>query len=282
MTKDIYPCLWFDGQAHNAAEYYCSVFSEAAITSDSAMATEFEVSRQKFLCINGGPDNIPNPSVSFFVVCETGHEVDVLWEKLMETGIERMPLAKYDWSEKYGWLQDRYHVNWQISVGKMDDVGQKITPTLLFTGDLNGKAEEAIQFYTSVFENSSVMGILRYAAGQNETEGNIAHAQFKLGNSVFMAMDSSLPHQFNFNEAISFVVECSSQSEIDYYWEKLSAFPEAEQCGWLKDRFGISWQIIPSILSQLMNDPEKSKNVVHAFMQMKKFDIKKLLDAAES
>jgi predicted 3-demethylubiquinone-9 3-methyltransferase (glyoxalase superfamily) len=280
MNSEIYPCIWFDGQAQSAAEYYCSVFNNASITSESPMATEFVVSGQRILCINGGPNFIPNPSVSFFVVCETEQEVDLLWDKLMETGIARMPLARYDWSEKYGWLQDRYHINWQLSLGKMEDVGQKISPSLLFTGELNGKAEEAVQFYTSVFENSSVRGILRYTAGQDETEGNVAHAQFNLGKSVFMAMDSSLPHQFSFNEAISFIVECFTQNEIDYYWEKLSAYPEAEQCGWLKDKFGISWQIIPSILPKLMNDPERSENVVHAFMQMKKFDIEKLLKAA--
>jgi len=282
MISQIYPCLWFDGHAHNAAEHYCSVFSNASVTSETAMATEFVVSGQRILCINGGPEFIPNPSVSFFVVCETEQELDLLWDRLMQTGIARMPLARYDWSEKYGWLQDRYHINWQLSLGKMENVGQKISPSLLFTGELNGKAEEAVQFYTSVFKNSSVREILRYTAGKNETEGNIAHARFILEKSMFMAMDSSLPHQFSFNEAISFIVECSTQIEIDYYWEKLSAYPEAEQCGWLKDKFGISWQIIPSILSKLMNDPEKSKNVVHAFMLMKKFNIEKLLEAAGS
>ena len=92
-------------------------------------------------------------------------------------------------------------------------------------------------------------------------------------------MDSSFPHMFSFNEAISFVVECETQEEIDYYWEKLSAVPEAEQCGWLKDQFGVSWQIIPAILEQLMSDPSRSQRVVNAFLQMKKFDIEKLINA---
>jgi predicted 3-demethylubiquinone-9 3-methyltransferase (glyoxalase superfamily) len=149
----------------------------------------------------------------------------------------------------------------------------------MFTQQYAGKAEQAIQFYTSVFKDSSVVGIMRYTAEDPDVEGTVKHAQFTLGKQVFMAMDSSMPHQFTFNEATSLVVECETQDEIDYYWDKLSAVPEAEQCGWLKDQFGISWQIVPQILKQLMSDPAKSERVINAFMKMKKFDIAKLLDA---
>jgi predicted 3-demethylubiquinone-9 3-methyltransferase (glyoxalase superfamily) len=161
----------------------------------------------------------------------------------------------------------------------MKDVGQKFSPCLLFTNEQAGKAEQAIQFYTSVFDDSSVNGILKYTANDPDVEGTVKHAQFKLGNEVFMAMDSSLAHAFSFNEAVSFVVNCKTQEEIDYYWDKLSAVPEAEQCGWLKDQFGVSWQIVPSILGELMSDPSRSEKVVKAFMQMKKFDIEKLIMA---
>ena len=149
----------------------------------------------------------------------------------------------------------------------------------MFTQHHAGKAEQAIQFYTSVFEGSSVRGILKYTADDPDVEGTVKHAQFNLGKQVFMAMDSSLPHQFSFNEAISLVVECDTQEEIDYYWGSLSAVPEAEQCGWLKDQFGVSWQIVPAILEKLMSDPSRSERVVQAFLQMKKFDIEKLLKA---
>lgn len=149
----------------------------------------------------------------------------------------------------------------------------------MFTRNHAGKAEQAIQYYTSVFKDSSVIGIMRYSAEDPDVEGTIKHAQFTIGKQVFMAMDSSMSHAFSFNEAVSLVVDCRNQEEIDYYWEKLSAVPEAEQCGWLKDQFGISWQIVPTILGELMSDPARSERVVNAFLKMKKFDIVKLLEA---
>lgn len=213
------------------------------------------------------------------MVCTTEKEVDQAWEKLLEGGQVLMELNKYTWSNKYGWLQDKYGVSWQLSLGKTEDVGQKFTPSLMFTGEQAGNAEKAIQFYTSVFKPSFITGIARYTAEDPDVEGTIKHAQFSLKNHVFMAMDSSLPHQFGFNEGLSLVVMCETQEEIDYYWEKLSAVPEAEQCGWLKDLFGVSWQIVPTVLEKLMSDPARSQRVFNAFMQMKKFDIAKLIEA---
>jgi len=279
MNNVIYPCLWFDGKAREAAEFYCSVFQDTRITSENPLVVILEVAGQKMMFLNGGPHFTINPSISFFMTCETIEEVDQAWEKLTQDGLVMMPLDKYPWSEKYGWIQDKFGVSWQISAGKLENVGQKLTPSLMFTRDYAGKAEQAIQFYTSVFKDSSVIGIMRYSAEDQDVEGTIKHAQFILGNKVFMAMDSSMAHAFSFNEAISLVVDCKNQEDIDYYWDKLSAFPEAEQCGWLKDQFGISWQIVPSILGKLMSDPSRSERVMKAFLQMKKFDIQKLIDA---
>jgi predicted 3-demethylubiquinone-9 3-methyltransferase (glyoxalase superfamily) len=276
MNHPIYPCLWFDGKAKEAADFYCSVFPNSVIKSENPVVVMFESAGQKFMLLNGGPYFKLNPSISFYVVCETIEEVDQAWEQLIEGGSVLMPLDKYDWSQKYGWVQDKFGVNWQLSAGKLKDIGQKFSPTLMFTNSKAGKAEQAIQFYTSVFEKSSVHGIMRYSASDPDVEGTVKHAQFRLGERVFMAMDSSLPHPFSFNEAFSFVVDCETQEEIDYYWGKLSAVPEAERCGWLKDQFGVSWQIVPTILGKLMSDPSRSERVVKAFMQMKKFDIEKL------
>jgi len=279
MKNIIYPCLWFDGKAKEAASFYCSVFNNSVITAENPIVVTFESAGQKFMCLNGGPQYTFNPSVSFFVLCETEEEVDKAWKNLLEGGSVLMPLDKYDWSTKYGWVQDRFGLSWQLSLGKREEVGQKFTPMLMFTGKQNGRAEQAFQFYTSLFANSSVRGVLRYSKGENEVEGAVKHAQFSLGKYAFMAMESSLPHHFSFNEAISFVVECKTQEDIDYYWEKLSAVPEAEQCGWLKDKFGVSWQIVPEILGKLMSDPSKSERVMQAFLQMKKFEIDKLITA---
>lgn len=243
------------------------------------MVVNFELGSQKFMGLNGGPQFRINPSVSFFVVCETEAETDNVWRKLAEGGAALMPFGKYDWSEKYGWVQDRFGVSWQISYGKIADVGQKFTPSLLFVGEQHGKAEKALNFYTSVFDHSSVRGILRYEAGENDPEGTVKHAQFRINNYVMMVMDSSFPHAFAFNEAISFVVECQNQDEIDYYWKKLTEGGQESMCGWLKDQFGVSWQIVPAILGELMADPDRSERVMKAFMQMKKFDIEKLKQA---
>ena len=279
MNNPIYPALWFNGIAREAAEFYCSVFPNTTIKMENQFMVTIEISGQKFIFINGGPEFTINPSISFFVVCETEQELDHAWEMMLNGGSVLMPLNKYEWSEKYGWLEDKYGANWQLSLGKMETTGQKITPTLMFSGNQNGNAEKAIQFYTSVFNNASVVGILRYDNDPNEINGHVKHAQFKLDKTVFMAMDSSLPHRFSFNEAISFVVECETQHEIDHYWEKLSAVPEAEACGWLKDQFGVSWQIIPTVLQELMNDRERAPRIIQAFMSMKKFNIEKILDA---
>ena len=281
MERSIYPCLWFDGNAKEAATFYSSVFSNSKITTDTPIVVNFSLNGQKFMGLNGGPHFKPNPSISLFVICETQTEIDDAWEKLSEGGEILMPLNKYEWSEKYGWLQDRFGISWQLSYGKLQDVGQKFAPTLMFTQKQAGKAEEAIQFYTSIFKDSSVMGILRYTSGDHDVEGTVKHAQFRLGKDVFMAMDSSMAHKFSFNEGISFVVECENQEEIDYFWNKFTAKGEESMCGWLKDQYGVSWQIIPAILGNLMADPLKSQNVMDALLKMKKLNINELVQAYE-
>ena len=279
MTNLIYPCLWFNGNAREAAEFYCSAFKNSAIKSDNHTVVMVEFAGQKFMCLNGGPEFTINPSVSFYVECETEAETDRLWKVLLEGGSVLMPLDKYDWSRKYGWLQDRFGVNWQLAFGSISEIGQKFTPVLMFTGKQNGRAEEAIHFYTSIFQELAINGIMRYPKGGNDVEGAIQHAQFSLNKQLFMAMDSSLPHEYGFNEAISFVVDCENQEEIDYYWEKFTEGGEEVQCGWLKDKFGVSWQIVPTILNELMSDPSRSERVINAFLKMKKFEIDKLLNA---
>lgn len=278
--KPIYPCIWLDGQAQEAARFYTGIFDQSQILSENPVVTTFDANGQTFMLLNGGPNFKLNPSISIFTVCETLEELDHLWDQLLAGGMIRMPLDKYEWSEKYGWLEDRYGVNWQLFLGKMEEVGQKFTPCLLFTGAQAGKAEKAVQFYTSVFKDSSVTGILKYGPGEPEPEGLVKHSQFRLGHSVFMAMDSSLMHGFGFNEALSLVVECDSQEELDYYWVQLTSNGgEESRCGWLKDKYGVSWQIVPAILKTLMSDPERAARVTQAFLQMKKMNIESLLNA---
>lgn len=302
MTKNNFSyCLWFDNEAKEAADLYTSIFPNSK-TGDivrygkeghdihkqpegKVMTVEFTLAGIDFVGLNGGPEFKINPSISFFVLCESSQEVDTAWKKLSEGATVLMPLDKYDWSEKYGWLQDRFGVSWQVALGKMEEVGQKIVPSFLFVGEQCGRAEEAIQLYSSVFENSKVDGILRY--GSNEAPdkpGTVKHAQFSLNGQKFMVMDSNHKHAFQFNEAVSIVVNCDSQKEIDFYWNKLLADGGQEgPCGWLKDRFGVSWQVNPVQLTAMLKDPDKKKTerVTKAFMQMKKLNLKELEKAFE-
>ena len=278
MKNNIYPCLWFDGQAKAAAELYGKVFGNSRILDENPMVVTIEIYGQKFMLLNGGPMYQPNPSISFMVICETRQEVDEAWNKLIDGGSVMMPLDSYPWSERYGWVQDRFGISWQLYQGKMEEVGQKFSPTLMFTHEQFGKAEQAIQFYTSLFPNSSVTGILKYSAEDDDIEGMVKHSQFNLDGNVFMAMDSSFDHPFKFSEGISIAVDCDTQEEIDHYWFKMTADGgEESMCGWLKDKFGVSWQIVPAILPKLMADPDKSEKVVQAFLKMRKFDITTLL-----
>lgn len=278
MNNNIHPCIWYDGNAKAAAEFYCTVFPGAKITVDSPMVVNFELYGQKFMGLNGGPMFKTNPSVSFLIICEEDNEIETLWKALSEDGMVMMPLDKYDWSERYGFVQDKFGLAWQIMKGKYSDVNQKITPTLLFVGNSFGKAEAAVKYYTEVVKPSSVDGILLYAENEGPAAGSVKHSQFILDGKVFMAMDGYGEHKFAFNEGISFVVECKDQEEIDYFWNTLTSDGGQESmCGWLKDKFGVSWQIIPKNIGTLMMDPVNGQKAMQALMQMKKIDIAKLI-----
>ena len=286
--QTITPHLWFDKEAKEAAELYVSLIAGSKMKSVRTIhdtpsgdcdIVSFELAGQPFMAISAGPLFKFNPSVSFQVKCQTKEEVDALWAKLSEGGKIHMPLGAYPFSERYGWTEDRYGLSWQLMFAGGSEIAQKITPALLFVGNVCGKTEEAINFYASVFRDPPPKILARY--GQKEDpnkEGTIRYAQFSLRGQELAAMDSALEHKFAFNEAISFIVPCDTQEEIDDYWEKLSADPNAEQCGWLKDKYGLSWQICPTIMNQMMgsDDPQKVARVTQAFLEMKKFDIAKL------
>ena len=154
---------------------------------------------------------------------------------------------------------------------------QKITPFLWF----DNNAEEAIHFYTSIFKNSKIGTVSRYGDGGPGPKGTIMSATFELEGLEFMALNGG--PQFRFTEAVSFFVRCETQAEIDELWEKLSAGGQKSRCGWLKDKFGLSWQIVPPVLGELLNDqdPEKAKRVMFAMLKMDKIDIQTLKDAYE-
>jgi predicted 3-demethylubiquinone-9 3-methyltransferase (glyoxalase superfamily) len=278
-SNKIYPCLWFDDQAGEAAEFYCSVFDKGRITAQTSLATTFELDGHKFMGINGGPMFQKNPSVSFFLSCQTKEKVSKLWNQLTEGGMILMPLDTYAWSEHYGWVQDRYGVNWQLMYGETAGIKYTFTPCLMFVQEQSGKARDAIELYTSVFGNSKVIALNEYTEADHDTTGFIKHGSFTLFGKPFVAMDSSGGHQFRFNEGISLVVECATQQEIDFYWDSLKGAQEEGECGWIKDRFGLWWQIIPDQFVRWATDAEKGPRVMEKAMSMKKLDLHALENA---
>lgn len=277
MKNQLYPCLWFDGKAKEAATFYSSAFDNSKIVSQNPMVVIFELDGVQFMGLNGGPQFKINPSISFFVICNSVDEIEKKWNHLSADGATMMPLDKYPWSEKYGWCQDKFGVNWQLMMGQ--NTGQRIIPSFMFTKEQSGRAEEAINFYTSIFKDSEVKMLSRYEKGEGDVEGYLKHAQFTLNGQLFSAMDSSGAHAFTFNEGISIVVPCDDQQEIDYYWNKLTEDGRESQCGWLKDKYGVSWQIVPSILGKLMSEPAKGKRVMDVVMKSVKFNIEELENA---
>lgn len=299
--QKIIPHLWFDKEAKEAAEFYVSVFGKnSEVTSSTVLKNtpsgdcdvmEFNIWGYEFMSISAGPYFPPNPSISFMVNFDPSQHpdakenIDVVWNKLAEGGKILMPLDKYPFSERYGWIQDKYGFSWQLILTKPEGEERPlIMPSLLFVGDVYGKAEEAIDFYVSTFKNSKKGMTAYYPAGMPpDKEGALMFGECKLENQWIVAMDSAQDHKFQFNEAVSLLVMCKDQEEIDYYWDKLSAVPESEQCGWLKDKYGVSWQINPAELQKMMkgDDQEKIDRVTQAFLKMKKFDIATLEKAAK-
>jgi predicted 3-demethylubiquinone-9 3-methyltransferase (glyoxalase superfamily) len=279
MNNSIYPCLWFDGKAKEAASFYCSIIKNSKITTDTPMVVMFELGGKKFMGLNGGPMFKINPSISIFILCESISETNKVWDKLIEGGKALMAINKYPWSERYGWLQDKFGMTWQVSVVNKEGDKQQITPSMLFTDKQFGRAEEAMKFYTSVFDNSSINPLIHYPDG-DPNAGKVMFAEFKLNQYPIIAMDGPGDHKYTFNEGVSLVVNCETQKEIDYYWDKLTANGGKESmCGWLSDKFGVSWQIVPSVIGKLMSDPAKGARVMQAVMKMKKLDIDTMVNA---
>jgi predicted 3-demethylubiquinone-9 3-methyltransferase (glyoxalase superfamily) len=276
MTNQIYPCLWFDGKAKEAASFYCSVFKNAKITEENPMVVKFELDGLPVIGLNGGPAFKINPSISFFVTCISLEEIESTWARLLEGGHAMMPLDKYPWSEKYGWVVDKYGMTWQLMLGVLPESGKKIIPSFLFVGSQYGNALQAIKKYTSVFNNSQIFEAQLYEAGENQAEGKLKFGHFSLNGNIFAAMDGFGNHEFAFNEAVSLVVECENQEEIDFYWNTLTEGGIESMCGWVKDEFGVSWQIVPKNLGKLLSHPEKGPKAMQALMKMKKLDIDKL------
>ncbi len=296
--KAIVPHLWFDKEALAAAEFYTSLFPNSKITHHEVLKGTpsgdcdilgFELWGHPFMAISAGPYFKINPSISFMVNFDPSQDpdaatrIDTIWNALADGGKVLMPLGEYPYSKRYGWVQDKFGVSWQLILTNPEgEPRPTIMPSLLFTNQVCGKTEEATDFYLSVFKDAKRGVTARYPAGMEpDAEGTIMFTEFTLNGQWFTAMDSARQHGFGFNEGVSLMVNCESQEEIDYYWNALSAVPEAEQCGWVKDKYGVSWQITPANMDELMKgqDEAATQRKTQAMLGMKKLDIEGLKNA---
>lgn len=288
--QKIIPNIWCNGNAREAAEFYTATFPNSDIVGTSyypnsaedgladfqldmagkELTVDFEVAGFRFSLINADDTFAPNLTISFFVNFdpsrgETKEQLDELWTKLTDGGQVIMPLDTYDWSEYYGWVQDKYGVSWQLMLS--DPAGDPrpfIVPSLQFAGPVQNRGAQAIDYYTSVFKNSEKASAWPYGEPAGPaTADSLMYADFQLDGQWFAANDSGVEQTDAFSAGISLMINCKDQEEIDYFWEKLSSVPEAEQCGWCQDKFGVSWQVVPENMEELMKKPGAYKTLMN-------------------
>ncbi len=292
--QKIVPSIWFDHNAAEAAKFYTSVFPNARVTrvqhypkhglpdsqkehAGKELTVEFELNGHRFIGINAGPEFPVTPALSFMVNFDPSLDdaarshLEELWNALADSGQVMMPLGQYPFSPYYGWVQDRYGVGWQLIL--TDPAGELrpfIVPSLMFGAAAQNRAAEAVDFYASVFPDVVVGTVATYPepTGPVTTE-SVMFGEFELFDQWFAVMDSGVEQPETFGPGVSLMIECADQAEIDRYWTALSAVPEAEQCGWLTDRFGVSWQVVPVDMAAYTATPEGYA----AMMDMKKIQL---------
>lgn len=296
----IKPHIWFDqDKAREAAEFYATLMPDSALNyvnhfpmpGGECEIVEFTFAGQPFLGISAGDGLKISPSISFMINFDPARDpdaarrIDEVWSKLSENGKIMMPLDRYPFSERYGWVSDKYGVSWQLIL--TNPAGEErpvIVPSLMYTGQVAGKANEAIDFYCSVFKDSK-RGITapRPEDMGPDKAGTLMFADFYIDQTWLAAMDSAHPHGFNFNDAVSLLIPCETQEEIDYYWSALSVDGEPGQCGWLKDKYGVSWQVASTVMLKTLKNgsPEQIARITQAFMTMKKVDVAALQRASD-
>jgi len=289
MTKTITPHLWFDKNAADAVTFYISLFEDSCLNNHTVLTgtpsgdvdvLNFKLWGSPFMAINAGPLFKFNQSISFFVYCGSEEKIDLLYNKLCEGGTVMMPLDKYDWTTKYAWVQDKFGISWQLDVDEIKS-DQKIVPALMFANEKRELVKEAIDHYTAVFPGSRILMEYAYPPTFNMPAGTLMFSQVKLSGYIMNVMSSHMKHDFDFNEAISMVVTCKDQKELDHYWNRLTEGGQEQPCGWLKDRYGVSWQIVPRDMEEMMTagNKEALSRATQVMLKMKKFDIEALQKA---
>ncbi|MDQ4214878.1 VOC family protein [Microbacterium capsulatum] len=298
MSQRIIPNIWCNRNAEDVGSFYASVFENASsrVTArypteglpdfqqsfaGEAVVVDVDIDGYRISLINAGNEFHPNPAISFLVTVDPlrfgGDEhaargwINRAWTLLGEEGLVLMDIGEYSFSGLYGWVEDKYGVSWQLKlVDPAADPVPPITPTLLFGGAVQGKGDEAIELYTSLLPDSGVGRVVQYSVqGEADAQGSIRFVEFRLAGQGLAAIDSDVDRDFSFTPGLSLQVDCDGQDEIDRLWDALSAVPSAEQCGWLIDRFGVSWQIVPANMAELMQRPHAYEHM----MRMKKLVI---------
>lgn len=286
-----FPCIWFNGNAQQAAQFYKSVFKNTKIGTTTyygpamhlpkgtVLTITLFIEGREFMLLNAGAEFKPNPSISFFINCKTAKEVKDYYAKLSPGGTVLMALAKYPFSDLYAWVADKYGVSWQIMLAPK--IKRKIVPSLLFTGNNVARAEEALAFYKKTFKNMKIIQTAKYPQGQ-APDGALLFSRFTLEGNDMSLMSGVGNHQFTFSEGVSIVVTCKDQKEIDYFWETLSTGGEKSVCGWLKDKFGVSWQINHPDFDKMAKNPAGFDKAMQAVLTMTKLDMQAIKDAYNS
>lgn len=284
--QKIVPHLWFDREAQEAVHFYVSIFPDSAVTGKTVLSgthsgdvdiLAFELWGNSFMAISAGPLFRINQSISFHVYCGTDAEIERIYGALSEGGTVIFPLNSYPWSRKYAWVQDKFGMTWQLDVDPVNSP-QKIVPSLLFLNEKVGWVKPAMEYYTSIFPNSGILMEAPHGPEANLPEGALIFAQYKLDGYLINSMSGPGQYDFDFNEAVSLMVYCDNQEEINYFWDKLSDGGQEQPCGWVKDRFGVSWQVIPVDMVGMMQTADKAQldRVMEAMMPMMKLDLEAL------
>lgn len=307
--QKIVPNIWCNGNAEEVGDFYASVFPTAQVAVESRYPEEglldfqqplagqpltvgLNIAGTRIVLINAGDEFAPNPSVSFMLNFDpllfdaresaARARLDEVWAALSAEGSILMPLQEYPFSRRYGWVQDRFGVSWQLMLS--DPAGDPrpfLLPSLLYCGPAQGLAARAVDHYIEVFREAGTEAELGMRVRYPEPDGpattdSVMFSDFRLGDQWFTAMDSGIAQPFSFTCGMSLEVNCADQTEIDHFWDRLSAVPEAEQCGWLADLAGLSWQIVPARMGEIMQAP----GAFDRMMPMKKLVIAELEGAS--
>ncbi len=294
MPQKIVPNIWFDGNAEEAVEFYARIlpnttgrilvrYPETGLPdfqremAGKPLTAEIVIDDYQIVFINAGPEFTPTPAISFMLNFDPSRDPDAAssldrtWAGLLDGGEALMEIGEYPFSPRYGWIRDRYGVTWQLILTNPDGEPRPfVMPSMLFCGAAQNKAKEAIARYTALFPDSAVGMVVEYTTATGAANADsVMFGDFTLAGQWFVAMDSIDEKDFTFGCGVSYQVNCADQAEIDHYWAALSRVPEAEQCGWCADEFGVSWQVVPAGAEAMVMTP----GAYQAMMGMKKIVI---------